>query len=117
MPEWKISSGVSSRRYMHFAVGGYQHPANRLWQIWVLFDWENVNWVAAYERQECIEEIRKKLLLHIAPGEQFNREKALNILDALYNEREADPLPVARHIEHHILRSAVWPPRYVRDLD
>ena len=117
MPEWKISAAMTSRRYMHFAVGGYQHPASRLWQLWVLFDWENVNWVAAYSHQERIEETRKKLLLHISPGERFNRQKALALLDTLYEEREADPLPVARHIEHTILRNSVWPASRVRDND
>lgn len=117
MPAWKISSAMTSRRYMHFAVGGYQHPASRQWQLWVLFDWENVNWVASYTRQERIDATRKELQLHISPGERFNRQKALALLDTLYEEREADPLPVARHVEQQILRNSVWPSSRVRDTD
>lgn len=113
MPDWKIHPRLTSQHPLQFVVGGYQHPASKLWQLWVLFDWQNINWVAAYTRQERISEIRKELRLQILPGEPFDRQKALAILDALHDEREADPLPVARYIERTILLNSVWPAQHV----
>lgn len=108
MPEWKISDTLTSDAYFQIVAGGNLHPETQRWQLWVTFDGDNINWVAAYNSEERIEQHKQELRKQIQPGEKWNRQRATALLDALYEQREFEPQPMPQHIEAMIRHNFVW---------
>ena len=109
MPEWKImDDNLLPHAYFQYVLGGNLHPETRLWQLWVTFDGENINWVAAYRDESRIQEAKEKAQQFISTGEQWNRQKALTLLATLYQEREAELQPMPSYVERMIRLNFVW---------
>jgi hypothetical protein len=109
MPEWKImSDDLFPHPYFQYVLGGWQHPETGLWQLWVTFDGENINWVAAYQNEDRIQEAKEKARQFISAGEQWNRQKAFALLNSLYEEREAEPQPMPSLLESMIRLNFTW---------
>lgn len=107
MPEWKINETPYANPYLQYAADGMLHPDSQLWQLWVTFDGQNLNWVAAYSNQSGIEMAVKELRDAIEVGESFSIQKALAILNKLYDEKEAEPQPMPPNVEDTIRRNMV----------
>lgn len=99
MPEWKVSDEQSPHAYLHYALGGVLHPATQLWQLWVTLDGKNINWVAAFRNEEKMSEVRERARHVITIGEKWNKQRAVALLNSLYEEREAEPQPMPPYIE------------------
>lgn len=108
MPDWKISDSLTPDAYFQFATNGYLHPETQLWQLWLSFDGENINWVAAYRSEERITQAREEMQQHIQPGEKWNRQKALMLLDELYAQREFEPKPMPAFIDAMLRLNFTW---------
>ncbi|HTI13166.1 MAG TPA: hypothetical protein VL461_01155 [Dictyobacter sp.] len=108
MPLWKINDSIHSNPYFQFASGGSRHPITDMWQLWVTFDGEHVNWVAAYRSAKQIDLAQNTLYVCVEIGEYWNREKAIALLNMLYDKSDAKPLVMPRYIEESILADFVW---------
>lgn len=61
MSQWKINDPFTPDSYFQYAAGGYLHPETRLWQLWITFDGNTINWVAAYQSKDRINQAKEEL--------------------------------------------------------
>jgi hypothetical protein len=111
MSEWKITDQKRTPTYMQYGAGGAQHPETLMWQLWITFDGQFINWVAAYRHQAKIDAAMQRLQEIGGQGDLFDEARVRTVLDRLYAEREAEPQLMPSTIEDVIrrnMRVGVW---------
>lgn len=114
MPEWKMSDDLSPQAYLQYAIGGNIHPETHLWQIWTTFDGKHINWVAAYQCDDWLQQgrlvQRAKEIAHllIPTGEKWDHQKAVALLNTLYADSKSEPQSMPPYIEAMIRINFTW---------
>jgi hypothetical protein len=111
MPEWMITDQKRTPIYMQYGAGGAQHPETLMWQLWVTFDGQHINWVAAYRNQSKINVAMQQIQEIGGQGDLFDEARVTAVLNRLYDGREAEPQPMPGEIEDVIrynMRVGAW---------
>lgn len=95
MPAWNIGDSTRTDRHMQYGAGGAQHPESRMWQLWVTFDGQAINWVAAWNDKRYIDEAMTMLKRIGGEGTLFDPVSIIKTLDQIYISRQAEPQPWA----------------------
>jgi hypothetical protein len=104
MPEWKITDQMRTPNYIQYGAGGAQHPETHLWQLWITFDGNTINWVAAYRDQSKIDAAMQHLQEMSGQGDLFDEGRVKAVLNRLYDGRDAELQSMPDEIED-IIRS------------